>query len=124
MEKLKSILFWSAIRIAVECSAALPTIASTITLQADLPTGYLGLFLVGVTDPNPTFLPPALHLYCDVNRSSVVPLPVLLQQAFLWSIPNNASYRGLDLTAQIAVMPFAFGVVPLQLPPGRRFVLR
>lgn len=102
-----------------------PTIGSTVTLQADLPTGLSGAFLLGFTDPYPVLLAQPLHVYGMTYATWLVPGIYVGQQALNWPIPNAPIYRGLDFTAQIAVLPNAgVSALPVQLPPGRRFALR
>jgi len=101
------------------------TLGGTATLQADLPTGLFGLFLLGFTGPGPAVLPPPLHVYSIPALTFVVPGTYRFQQSYVWSIPNAPGYLGLALTAQIAVLPDPGMQAPaLQLPPGRHFALQ
>lgn len=103
-----------------------PTIGSTVTFQADLPAGFSGVFLLGFTDPNAQLIwPQPLHVYGQVNNTFLVPGIVRQQQTFLWTIPPWPIYLGLDLVAQIAVLPDpGVSALPVQLAPGRRFALQ
>jgi hypothetical protein len=100
-------------------------VGGTVTLQADLPPGLFGVFVLGFTDPAPALLPRPLHVYTQPALTVTVPGLWRLQQGHPWAIPNVPWYAGFDFTAQIAVLPDPGVQAPwLQLPPGRRFVLR
>ena len=102
-----------------------PTIGSTITFQADLPTGLFGAFLLGFTDQNPTLLAQPLHVYSNLNNTFLIPIIVRLQQTYLWTIPNSPIYIGLDMSTAIAILPDpGVSAPPVQIAPGRRFALQ
>ncbi|MSR39846.1 MAG: hypothetical protein EXS02_13535 [Planctomycetes bacterium] len=100
-------------------------VGSTVTFQANLPSGLFGLFVLGYTDPVPVLLPRPLHVYSQPALTFTVPGIYRLQQSYAWTLPAIPWLAGLDFVAQIAVVPDAGMVAPwLQLPPGRRFVLQ
>jgi hypothetical protein len=98
-------------------------IGNPVVFQAALPPGLSGLFALGLTSTAPLLLPP-FHVYMDPSATATIPGIYRLQQAFQFAIPNNANLIGTDLTAQMLVLPDpGVQAPPLQLPPGRRFVL-
>ncbi len=100
-------------------------VGSTVQFVVDLPPGLLGVFALGLTDPSPTLLGAPLQLYVDPTAYAILPGVYVLQQAYAWSVPASAVFVGTDLTVQLAVLATAGVLAPwLQLPPGRRFVLR
>lgn len=105
---------------------ALPALGTTVTFQADLPTGLWGAFLLGFTDAFPPLpWPQPLHVYGQLNNTWLLSGTFRNQQTYLWPVPNVWWLVGLDVTAQIAVLPDpGVSALPVQLAPGRRFVLR
>ena len=100
-------------------------VGTTMQFAADLPPGMLGLFALGFTDPSPSLLGAPFQVYFDLATYVIVPGAYVLQQSFVWSVPNNSAFIGLDLFAHLVVLPGAGMQAPwLQLPPGRRFVLQ
>ncbi len=100
-------------------------IGSIVNLQADLPAGLFGVFVLGFTDPFPQLLPAPLHVYTMPSLTFVLPGIYRFQQSFAWSVPNSFAFVGFDLCAQIAVLPDPnVQAPPIHFPPGRRFVLR
>jgi hypothetical protein len=100
-------------------------IAGPLVFRADLPPGLWGLFVLGLTDPFPTYQPQPLHVYMSLSAMATVPGLYRLQQSFTFAIPNNGILVGTDFTAQMAVLPDpGVQAPPLSLPPGRRFVLQ
>ena len=73
----------------------------------------------------PQLLAQPLHVYGNLYATWLLPGVYSGQQSLLWPIPNAPVYRGLDFTAQIAVLPNSgVSALPVQLPPGRRFALQ
>ena len=100
-------------------------LGGTVQFVADLPPGLLGVFALGYTDPTPTLALPGLHLYFEPTTYAMMPGAYVLQQGCTWNVPANPLFAGIDLTAQLAVLPGAGVQAPwLQLPPPHRFVLR
>ncbi len=100
-------------------------VGGSVTMQADLPPGLLGFFLLGVTDPAPVLAPQPLHIYSLPTITLTMPGSYRLQQAFTLPIPNQPWLAGLDFVTQLAVVPDPGMTAPwIQLPPGRRFLLR
>ncbi len=104
---------------------AQPLLGGPLTLQADLPPGFLGIWAMGPTAYFPTIQPPPIHIYME--PSGIVTLPGIyrLQQGLTFGIPNHPGLVGTDWTGQLLVLPDP-GVPgpPLALPPGGRFALR
>ncbi|MCA8974495.1 MAG: hypothetical protein KDC98_07220, partial [Planctomycetes bacterium] len=105
---------------------AVPTIGSTVTFQAELPTGLVGFFLLGFTDVYPPFpWGQPMHVYGQLSNTFVLPGTYRLQQSYLWALPNWPILIGLDVVAQIAVLPDpGVSAQPVQLAPGRRFAVQ
>ena len=102
-----------------------PTINSTVTLQADLPTGLFGAFLLGFTAVTPTLFPQPLHVYSQTGNTFLLPGAYRNQQQYLWPIPNSILFVGLDMIATLAVLPDpGTSALPVQIAPGKRFVVR
>lgn len=102
-----------------------PVLGGTAQFVADLPSGLFGIFVLGFTDPTPTLLPSPYRIYCDLQAYALAPGVYTGQQSFTWTVPASIAYLGTDLMAQILVIPAAGVDAPwLQMPPGRRFVLR
>jgi hypothetical protein len=100
-------------------------VGSVVTLQADLPPGLLGLMVLGFTDPAPQLLPRPFHVYSLPGATVTLPGLYRLQQAYAWPLPNAPWFAGFDFTAQLIAVPDPGVSAPaVQLPPGRRFVLR
>lgn len=100
-------------------------VGGSVAFQADLPAGLFGVFVLGYTDPVPVLLPRPLHVYSQPALTFTVPGVYRAQQSFLWTLPNVPWFAGLDFVVQLAVIPDPGMVAPwVQLPPGRRFVLR
>ncbi|MFO1078164.1 MAG: hypothetical protein U1E73_10630 [Planctomycetota bacterium] len=101
-----------------------PAIGTPVVLQADLPSGLFGAFLIGFTELYPQLLPQPLHVYGQLAATWLAPGIYTGQQSMVWMIPNAPIYRGLDFVGQIAVLPnTGVSALPVQLPPGRRFKL-
>jgi hypothetical protein len=102
-----------------------PQLGGSVQLVADLPPGLLGAFALGLRpSAAPLSLPP-FQLYVDPAAFVMAPGIYQLQQAWTWNLPSSASFAGTDLVVQLAVLPLPGVSAPwLQLPPGRRFVLR
>ncbi len=99
-------------------------VGGTVTFQADLPAGLLGLFVLGLTPDAPLLTGP-FRVYVDPVQNVLWPGAFTLQQNTVWSIPSTAQFLGADLTVQMVVLPTAGTQAPwLQMTPGRRFVLR
>ena len=100
-------------------------VGGSVAFQADLPAGLFGVFVLGYTDPVPVLLPRPLHVYSQPALTFTVPGIYRAQQSFVWTLPNVPWFAGLDFVVQLAVIPDPGMVAPwVQLPPGRRFVLR
>lgn len=100
-------------------------VGGSVAFQADLPAGLFGVFVLGYTDPVPVLLPRPLHVYSQPALTFTVPGIYRAQQSFVWTLPNVPWFAGLDFVVQLAVVPDPGMVAPwVQLPPGRRFVLR
>jgi hypothetical protein len=98
-------------------------IGAPAAFQADLPPGLSGLFALGLTSRSPVLAPP-FHVYMDPSATVTIPGVFRLQQAFQFAVPGNPALIGMDLTAQMLVLPDpGMQAPPLQLPPGRRFLL-
>lgn len=96
----------------------------SVTFQADLPVGLLGLFVLGAT-PSAPLLSPPFRVFVDPSSYAFWPGAFVLQQSATWQIPAGVQFLGLDFTVQMVVLPGAGMQAPwLQMPPGRRFVLR
>ncbi|MEO6594268.1 MAG: hypothetical protein ABIP94_05905, partial [Planctomycetota bacterium] len=99
-------------------------VGGTITFQADLPPGLLGLFALGYTTPTPLLLPPPFHVYFDPAVFALAPGAYRFQQSFSWLVPNSYLFVGLDFVVHLLVLPDPGVQAPwLQLPPPVRFVL-
>jgi hypothetical protein len=102
-------------------------IGAPMTFQADLPPGLVGVFAFGVRLHRGHAADPAgagarLH---GSRRIRVDPRRLSPAAGLRLRDPENAAFRGMDLTAQMAVVPdLGVLVPPLSLPPGRRFVLQ
>ncbi|MBI5852934.1 MAG: hypothetical protein HZB39_18140 [Planctomycetes bacterium] len=100
-------------------------VGGSVTLAVDLPAGLAGYFLLGLTDPAPVLAPQPLHVYTQPSLTLTMPGVYRAQQSFALPIPNQPWLAGLEFTAQVAVIPDPGMIAPwIQLPPGRRFVLR
>lgn len=100
-------------------------VGGSVQFVADLPPGLIGVFALGFTDPTPTLLAPPVHLYFEPSSYVTAPGAYLLQQAFVWNVPNSPLFVATDLVVHLAVLPLAGTQAPwLQLPPPRRFVLQ
>lgn len=100
-------------------------VGSSATFQADLPPGLFGFLVLGFTDPAPALLPQPFHLYTRPGLAFTLPGIYRLQQGYVWSIPNVPTFAGFDFTVQMAALPDPGLAAPaVQVPPGRRFVLR
>lgn len=99
----------------------------TMNWQADLPAGLFGVFFLGLSQ-DPIYLalqPYPLHVYAEPASIATIPGIYRLQQGFQFRVPNNPYLGGMDLTAQMAVLPDPGVQAPwVNLPPGRRFVLQ
>lgn len=101
------------------------TLGGTVQLLADLPPGLVGVFVLGFTDPFPLLLPAPLHVYSLPNATFATGILVRGQQSLPLSIPPQPWFAGLDCIAQIVALPDPTLQAPwIQLPPGRRFVIR
>jgi hypothetical protein len=101
------------------------TVGSSVTFQVDLPAGLFGVMLLGFTDPAPVLLPQPFHLYTRPGLAFTLPGLYRLQQGYVWPIPNVPTFAGFDFVVQMAALPDPGLAAPaVQLPPGRRFVLR
>lgn len=99
-------------------------VGGSVTFQADLPPGLLGLFVVGFTPDAPLLAPP-FRVFVHPTNYVVWPGAFVLQQNTTWQLPVGLQYLGVDLTVQMLVLPGAGVQAPwLQMPPGRRFVLQ
>ena len=100
-------------------------VGGSVAFQANLPAGLFGLFVLGYTDPVPTLLARPLHVYSQPALTFTVPGIYRAQQSYVWTLPNVPWFAGFDFVVQFAVVPDPGMVAPwVQLPPGRRFVLR
>lgn len=100
-------------------------VGAAVQFHADLPAGLAGVFLLGTTDPDPALLPQPYHLYSIPTLTVTLPGIYRAQQSLSLPVPNQAWLAGLDFVAQLVVVPDPGMVAPpIQLPPGRRFVLR
>lgn len=96
-----------------------------IQLGVDLPTGLVGLVVVGAPAAPVPALPAPFWVYVDLTQFVIVPGVFTLQQAYTWNVPNLPQFVGLAFVAQALVLPTAGFAAPwLQLPPGWRFELR
>ena len=95
----------------------------TVTFQADLPPGLLGVFVLGFT-PNAPLLVPPFRIYVDLASYVLWPGAYVLQQSAVWQVPAGVQFVGIDLTAQMIVLPAGTQAPGWQMPPGRRFVLQ
>ena len=105
-----------------------PQVATTggqVTLGADLPAGFFGVFVIGPTLELPIYASPDLHVYLDLGCAITLPGLVVGQQGTAVPIPNDPAFWDTDWVAQLAVLA-AIGVSgpALQVPPGRRFTIR
>jgi hypothetical protein len=94
-----------------------------VTLQADLPAGLLGVFVVGLTPDAPLLAPP-FRVYVDPVNYLFFPGAYTLQQSAVWPIPAGAPFLGADFTVQLVVLAAGAQAPWLQMPPGRRFVVQ
>ncbi len=100
-----------------------PLLGGTVQFACDLPPGFLGLFVLGFTDPTPSLLP-SLHVYFDPAVWVVLPGVYQLQQSLAWQVPASPAHAGTDLVVQLAVLaPPGSSASWLQRRPGSRFVL-
>ncbi|MBK8098775.1 MAG: hypothetical protein IPK26_16805 [Planctomycetes bacterium] len=102
-------------------------IGGPLQYQANLPSGLFGVFTLGFSvDPTAlVLLPYPLHVYSDLAATATLPGIWQSQQSHPIAIPNDPLLVGSDFTAQMAVFAGAGVAAPwLNLPPGRRFVLR
>src|SRR5262245_43196129 len=95
----------------------------TVTFQADLPPGLVGVFVLGFTPDAPLLAPP-FRIYVDLASYVLWPGAYALQQSATWQVPAGVQFVGIDLTAQMLVLPAGTQAPWLQMPPGRRFVLQ
>jgi hypothetical protein len=95
----------------------------TVTFQADLPPGLLGVFVLGFTPDAPLIVPP-FRIYVDLASYVLWPGAYVLQQSATWQVPAGVQFVGIDLTAQMIVLPAGAQAPGWQMPPGRRFVLQ
>jgi hypothetical protein len=100
------------------------SVGASVQFVADLPPGLVGVFALGFTDATPSLLGSPFQIYFELATYTIVPGAYVLQQGFAWSVPTSASYAGTDLVVQLLVLPTTAQAPWLQLPPGRRFVLR
>jgi hypothetical protein len=109
----------------LEIVPATVAIGGPVGWQPDLPPGLVGFCTLGFTDPAPVLQPPPLHVYSTLASTLVMPGLYRLQQSYSFTIPNYPILRGIDLTAQLLVLPDPTMQAPwVNLPPGRRFALR
>lgn len=102
-----------------------PSIGSTLTLSASLPTGLDGLIVFGRTLEFGSTLPSGLRLYADGSNLNLVPTTLRGNSQLGVPIPNAPALAGLDLFFHLAVIPQPGTVAPpLALPPGRRVRIR
>lgn len=100
-------------------------LGGTVQLNADLPPGLFGAFVLGVTDPAPILLPHPLRLYFSATLTVSVPGLFIGQQSVGLVVPNHPAVLGVDLVAHLGVIPGPTVVgPPLDVPPGSRFVVR
>jgi hypothetical protein len=100
-------------------------VGGSITFQVDLPPGLLSVFAFGFTPTTLVVPSPLLPIWFGSQPFALLPGVYQLQQGFTWNVPANPGFVGTDLLVQAAVLPGAGMQAPaLQLPPGRRFVLR
>jgi hypothetical protein len=102
-----------------------PQLGGSVQFLADLPPGLLGAFALGFRPATAPVSVPPFQLYVDPAAYVMVPGIYQLQQAYTWNLPSSPTFAGTDLVVQLAVLPLPGVPAPwLQLPPGRRFVLR
>jgi hypothetical protein len=100
-------------------------VGASVQLHADLPAGLAGIFLLGSTDPDPILLPQPFHLYSIPALTVTLPGIYRAQQSLSLPVPNQPWLAGFEFVAQLVVVADPGMVAPpIQLPPGRRFVLR
>lgn len=104
-----------------------PQVATTgtvLSLSADLPAGYFGLFVIGPTLEAPLYVSPDLHVFLDLANSITVPGVVFGLQSLMVTVPNDPVFWNTDWVVQMAAL--AGAGVPgsaLHVPPGQRFVI-
>jgi hypothetical protein len=104
----------------MDVTPLLPALGGFVTLDADLPSGLLGLFVIGpqgvATEPLP-----GLRAYLDVASSQIAAI-VQGQPTLQVPVPVSLSLLGTRWITQLVVVPSAGVQAPaLQAPPGGRF---
>jgi len=100
------------------------TTGNSIQFASEVPTGFVGLYVLGFTSATPLFIAPELHVYLDLSTAVTLPGITLGQQVSNLAIPNDPAFWDTDWVAQAAVLSPA-GVVPaVHTPPPQRFVIR
>lgn len=100
------------------------TTGSSIQIASEMPTGFVGLYVLGFTSATPLFVAPELHVYLDLATAVTLPGITFGQQVLNLSIPNDPAFWDTDWVAQAAVLAPAGLVPPVHSPPPQRFVIR
>lgn len=102
-----------------------PAIGGSFALQADLPAGLIGVFVLGVATESPVGITPSLRVYLELGATYTFPGLFRLQQGLTVPIPNSYLLIDTAWVCQMAVLPDPGVQAPdLGAPPGHRFVLR
>lgn len=110
---------------SMSITPAEPQLGSSVQFLADLPPGLVGAFALGLRPATAPLSVPPFQLYLDPAAFVMMPGIYQLQQGYTWNLPSSPMFAGTDLVVQLAVLPLPGVPAPwLQLPPGRRFVLR
>lgn len=101
-----------------------PTIGAPLNLDADLPQGLVGFWMMGRTAYFPISLP-EFRVYIDLAEFFSIPTPVRLQQRLVIPLPPDPGLITYDGIAQLAILHDPGVQAPtLNLAPGRRFVIQ
>ena len=101
-----------------------PTIGQPLSLNADLPQGLVGFWILGRVSFSPITLP-EFRVYFDLFEYFSIPTPVRLQQKLVIPIPPDPGLITYDGFAQLAIVHDPGVLAPtLNLAPGRRFMIQ
>lgn len=101
------------------------TAGGTVQLTSEMPTGHVGLFVLGFPAATPLFLDPDLHVYLDLAVAVTLPGVTFGQQTLGVPIPQDPAFWDTQWIVQAAVLAPAGSASPAvhALPP-QRFVIR
>jgi len=96
-----------------------------VQLASEMPTGHVGLFVLGFPAATPLLVDADLHVYLDLAVSVTLPGVTFGQQTLTLPIPADPAFWDTEWIAQSAVLAPAGSPTPAvhALPP-QRFVIR